>query len=89
MRVQGPQPTPPPGTPPVPPPDPSQPPPMTDPPPPIPIPNREQPPPAPIGDPPLGAVRALSSWPLLDGCRQFLILRDQGQEQVARRGIEG
>jgi hypothetical protein len=53
QEAQGPQPTPPPGTPPVPPPDPSLPPPMTEPPPPIPIPNREQPGgPQPIDDPP-------------------------------------
>src|SRR5438045_7096667 len=50
MRAQGPQPTPPPGTPPVPPPDPSRPPPITEPPPPIPIP-RPEPPPRPIDDP--------------------------------------
>jgi hypothetical protein len=53
QEAQGPQPTPPPGTPSVPPPDPSLPPPMTEPPPPIPIPNREQPGgPQPIDDPP-------------------------------------
>jgi hypothetical protein len=52
QKLQGPQPTPPPGTPPMPPPDPSLPPPMTEPPPPIPIPNREQPGgPQPIDDP--------------------------------------
>jgi hypothetical protein len=57
MHAQGPQPIPPPGTPPVPPPDPSRPPPMTDPPPPIPVPNREQPPPPPIDDPPPAGAR--------------------------------
>src|SRR5438552_13079619 len=50
LRAQGPQPTPPPGIPPVSPPDPSRPPPITEPPPPIPIP-RPEPPPRPIDDP--------------------------------------
>src|ERR1700704_3517328 len=57
LRAQGPQPTPPPGTPPVPPPDPSRPPPIKEPPPPIPIP-RPEPPPRPIDDPPPAAALA-------------------------------
>ena len=92
QEAQGPQPTPPPGTPPAPPPDPSLPPPMTEPPPPIPIPNREQPGgPQPIDDPPRhqrGAPAApLSAWQAFRARGEHIVLSGDVEKLSAERWV--